>query len=102
MSGEAGSWTALVWNLGMGSPPRRDPTRTWRRFVELMQECSVDVALLNEVTTDFLVGVSGALYEVWGTRGSPHLDCGPTAYRCRSEAILAVGVGFEPTRELPP
>jgi hypothetical protein len=55
--------------MSMGSPPRRDSREAWNRLSELMEEHSVDVALLNEVSTELLAGVEGALYEVWGTRG---------------------------------
>jgi hypothetical protein len=66
---EPGVWTVLVWNLGLGSPRRRKPRDNWNRLAELMEEHSVDVALLNEVSTELLAGVEGALYEPWGTRG---------------------------------
>jgi len=62
-------FTVLVWNMGLGSPPARDARRNWNRLSELMEEHSVDVALLNEVSTSLLDGVAGVLYEAWGTRG---------------------------------
>jgi methylenetetrahydrofolate reductase (NADPH) len=34
-----------------------------------MEEHSIDVALLNEVSTELLAGVEGSLYELWGTEG---------------------------------
>jgi endonuclease/exonuclease/phosphatase family metal-dependent hydrolase len=98
---ESGVWTVLVWNMGLGSPAPRGPRETWNRLSEVMEEYSVDVALLNEVSTALLVGVEGALYEVWGTRGrdrkhrdwctaivSPHgcqeiRDARPVSYRGR-------------------
>jgi endonuclease/exonuclease/phosphatase family metal-dependent hydrolase len=63
------AWTVLVWNMGLGSPPPRDPRKNWTRLSELMMERSVHVALLSEVSTTILVEADGALYEAWGTRG---------------------------------
>jgi endonuclease/exonuclease/phosphatase family metal-dependent hydrolase len=62
--------TVLVWNMGLGSPPARDARTNWNRLSQLRKEHSVNVALLNEVSTSLLAGVDGALYEVWGTRGT--------------------------------
>jgi endonuclease/exonuclease/phosphatase family metal-dependent hydrolase len=66
---QMGAWTALVWNMGMGSPSSRSDETTWSRLSELIDEWSVDVALLNEVSTSILRDVDDAAYEVWGTRG---------------------------------
>lgn len=63
------AWTVLVWNMGMGSPSSRSDETTWSRLSELIDEWSVDVALLNEVSTSSLRDVHDAVYEVWGTRG---------------------------------
>src|SRR5687767_10863819 len=41
-------WTVLVWNMGLGSPPQRSASKNWGRLSQLMEERSVDVALLNE------------------------------------------------------
>ncbi len=51
--------TVLVWNMGLGSPPARDARANWSRLTELMQEHSVDVALLNEVSLAVLAGGRG-------------------------------------------
>jgi hypothetical protein len=53
------TWSALVWNMSLGSPaPRSGQPRTgaenWKILSELMKERSVDVALLNEATTAVL------------------------------------------------
>lgn len=53
----------------MGSPSSSSDERTWSRLSELIDEWSVDVALLNEVSTSILHDVDGAVYEGWGTRG---------------------------------
>jgi endonuclease/exonuclease/phosphatase family metal-dependent hydrolase len=63
------TWTVLVWNMGMGSPSSRKYEQTWGRLSELIDEWSVDVALLNEVSRSILHDADGAVYEVWGTRG---------------------------------
>lgn len=44
-------WTALVWNMGLGSPGKRTHAGSWARLEQLMLERSVDVALLNEAPT---------------------------------------------------
>jgi endonuclease/exonuclease/phosphatase family metal-dependent hydrolase len=44
------TWTALVWNMGLGSFRRGTATKTWGRLSELMEERSVDVALLSEAS----------------------------------------------------
>lgn len=62
-------WTVLVWNMGLGSPGPRTARKNWNRISELMEERSVDVALLNEVSTSLLPGVKGALYNEKGTIG---------------------------------
>ena len=64
-----GAWTVLVWNMGMGSPSARSAETTWNRLSELIDEWSVDIALLNEVSTSFLRDGHDAAYEAWGTRG---------------------------------
>lgn len=63
------TWTVLIWNMGMGAPSSRSDRRTWDRLSELIDEWSVDVALLNEASTSILRDADGAVYEVWGTRG---------------------------------
>lgn len=63
------TWSVLVWNMGLGSPPRRNWRRNWRRLTEVMNEYSVDIALLSEVSTTVLTGVEGVLYAPDGTRG---------------------------------
>jgi endonuclease/exonuclease/phosphatase family metal-dependent hydrolase len=62
-------WSALVWNVGMGSPSGRDSRTVWRRVQQLMEEQSIHVAMLNEVSTAVLAKIDGALFEIWGTRG---------------------------------
>jgi hypothetical protein len=61
---EEGVWTVLVWNMGLGSPGDRKPRENWNHLSEVMEEHSIDVALLNEVSTELLAGVDGALYDV--------------------------------------
>lgn len=66
---EEGVWTVLVWNMGLGSPGARNARENWNRLSGLMEEHSIDVALLSEVSTELLAGVEGALYDDRGTRG---------------------------------
>lgn len=42
---------------------------SWSHLEDLMNRYQVDVALLNEVSTEVLRSVPGALFEPWGTRG---------------------------------
>jgi endonuclease/exonuclease/phosphatase family metal-dependent hydrolase len=63
------TWTVLLWNMGMGAPSSRSDRTTWDRLSELIDEWTVDVALLNEASTSILRDADGAVYEVWGTRG---------------------------------
>ncbi len=61
--------TVLVWNMGLGSPPARDARKNWSRLLVLMEEHSVDVALLNEVSTGLLRDVPGVSTRSGGREG---------------------------------
>ena len=65
-------WTALVWNMGLGSPPRKNAARNWGRLAELMEERSVDVALLNEASVPVPSELM-ACYAEMGTQGRDRL-----------------------------
>jgi endonuclease/exonuclease/phosphatase family metal-dependent hydrolase len=41
-------WTALTWNMALGSPPPRNARKNFDRLYELIEERSIDVALLKE------------------------------------------------------
>lgn len=60
------SWSVLVWNLALGSPPKRDAGANWARLEHLMAEQSVQVALLNEAKVP---RGTKAIYESDGTKG---------------------------------
>jgi hypothetical protein len=62
------AFTVVVWNMGLGSPPRKRAAKNWRRLLELMKERSADVVLLNEASVPVPDGVD-ALYEPTGTKG---------------------------------
>jgi endonuclease/exonuclease/phosphatase family metal-dependent hydrolase len=47
------TWTVLVWNMALGS--RRNATKNWNRLSKLMEEHSVEVALLNEARVDHMM-----------------------------------------------
>jgi endonuclease/exonuclease/phosphatase family metal-dependent hydrolase len=53
----------------MGSQHSTPDPAIWQHLKELMAKHHVDVALLNEVSTQVLKSTPGALYEPWGTRG---------------------------------
>jgi endonuclease/exonuclease/phosphatase family metal-dependent hydrolase len=59
-------WSVLVWNLALGSPPKRDPAANWARLEHLMAARSIDVALLNEARVP---PGTKAIYEPDGTKG---------------------------------
>jgi hypothetical protein len=61
-------WTASVWNMALGSPPARSPSANWTRLDRLIDERSVDVALLNEAPVRDLAK-RAAIYSDKGTVG---------------------------------
>jgi hypothetical protein len=102
-------WTTLVWNMGLGSVPRRNASRNWGRLSELMEQRSVDVALLNEASVPVPDGLM-ARYSESGTSGRDRLANDQTIQRPWSTAVVsaheqpeavdahAVGMGSHPRR----
>ena len=78
------SWSVLVWNLALGSPPKRDAAANWTRLDHLMAEHSVQVALLNEAKVP---PGANAIFEQEGTKGR---DGKPRAWSTavRSDLVL--------------
>jgi endonuclease/exonuclease/phosphatase family metal-dependent hydrolase len=60
------TWSVLVWNLALGSRPKRDANANWAQLKHLMAEQGAQVALLNE--TKVPLGTR-AIHEPEGTRG---------------------------------
>jgi hypothetical protein len=102
-------WTTLVWNMGLGSPPQRNASRNWGRLSELMEQRSVDVALLNEARVPVPEGLM-ARYSESGTVGRDRLPNDQPIPRPWSTAVVsaherpervdarAVGSGSRPRR----
>lgn len=92
-------WTVLVWNMALGSRPRRDATKNWNNLWSLMAEHSIKVALLNEATTDLLKAYrdsalrSGTrdpvVYSEGGTLGRDKNENGEFKTRNWSTAVLS-------------
>jgi endonuclease/exonuclease/phosphatase family metal-dependent hydrolase len=82
--------TALVWNMGLGSPPRKRPAKNWDRLSLLMQERSVDLALLNEASVPVPEGFT-ARYEIEGTMGRDTRSDGTPISRPWVTAVVAAG-----------
>lgn len=62
------AFTVVVWNMGLGSPPRKNASWNWRRLIGLMGEHSAGLALLNEASVTVPNDVD-ALIEPTGTKG---------------------------------
>jgi endonuclease/exonuclease/phosphatase family metal-dependent hydrolase len=92
-------WTAVVWNMGLGSPPSRRASKNWKRLDELIREHSVDVALLNEAPVTELARRRAA-YSTTGTEGwDLRRDNGRPRRRAWSAAV--VSTDGEPTELTP-
>lgn len=82
-------WTALVWNMGLGSPPARRASENWARLDALIEERSVQVALLNEAPIRTLPE-RAAIYSTLGTEGwDLRRDSGRPKTRSWSAAVLS-------------
>ena len=81
------AWTALVWNMGLGSRSR-NPINHWARLDEVMREQSVDVALLNEARVPIPQGFK-ARYAMKGTIGRDRSDTGKRIPRPWSTAVVS-------------
>jgi hypothetical protein len=90
-----------VWNMGLGSYPRRNATENWRRLSELMEGRSVDVALLNEASVPIPSWVK-ARYSMKGTKGRDRTRSGGlsavfrTPLRCLPLKLLDTYHGTAP------
>lgn len=60
------TWSVLVWNMALGSWPKRDASQNWTRLEQLMAEQSAQVALLNEAKVP---PGTQAIHEAEGTKG---------------------------------
>lgn len=89
------SLTALVWNMGLGSPPRKSATRNWDRLSALMAERMVDVALLNEASVPIPESLN-AQYEAEGTKGRDTRGDGRPVPRRWSTAVLSNDIQLSP------
>lgn len=82
------TWTVLVWNMGLGSLPRRNPAKNWHRLSKLMEERSVDVALLSEASVP-LPSEFKARYAMRGTKGRDRSRSGEPIPRPWSTAVVS-------------
>jgi hypothetical protein len=102
------TWTALVWNMSLGSPSPRNGVENWKALSKLMEERSVDVALLNEASTALLKKARDAallndltdpvVYSEAGTIGRDRNPNGKLKTRRWSTAVLSPH-GPRPIRE---
>jgi hypothetical protein len=84
-------WTALVWNMGLGSPGKRTHAANWARLDQLMLDRSIDVALLSEAPTSGLAQ-RRAIYSEAGTLGwDVRRDNGEVKPRRWSAAVVTSG-----------
>lgn len=60
------TWSVLVWNMAMGSVPRRDAHANWARLGQLMAQQPAQVAVLNEVKVP---PGAKAIHKPEGTKG---------------------------------
>jgi hypothetical protein len=86
--------------MGLGSPPARSASQNWERLDQLMEERSVDVALLNEAPIQGLAQRS-AIYSDFGTVGwDLRRDNNRPKTRPGSAGVLAGNAA--PPREIAP